>query len=264
MRKFLLTSVLFVSILIVGCGDNPVAPDKAPSVTYDAIENGTKLRLTWTALSDVDGYYVYLDGVKAEPDLKPEETSCDIVDPVQEIEVCGFSGEEEGPRWSLDLTPKESSTTIYGASDPSPDNPSGLGFDANGGTHTYPLSKDTLTGWPKIDFYIEDRGGINMSLFAPSDVPAGVFPGHPLNAEENLSLGCTSTAEFDSLDAAEGGSYSTQTELADGGLYSIWIEKGEDDKAHFGKLKVTAISGTKVDITVAYQKIEGLKWIVTK
>ena len=269
MCKVLLTLPIVGVLLIIGC-ENPQGPDVAPTVTYEAIQNGAGLRLAWTALSGVDGYYVYVNE-GAAPECTTTAISVDVFGPAKVIEICGYTGDKDGPKWSsgTELEPAVSTITVYGASDPSPTNPSGFGFATDGSAITYPLSgADTLTNWPKIDLYLEDRVKA-MNLFAPTDVPPAAFPYHDLNSEPNSSVEMSGIAHLDDADSAytPGGTYSTQTVLAIGGVYSFWIDEGptgwDKDYDHFGKLEVLSISGTKVDIKVAYQKKTGYRMLVT-
>ena len=254
MREILFAFPIIGILWIMGCEETPTAPEVSPSVTYAAIENGAKLRLTWTAVSDADGYNIYIDGVK---DTSITAISYDVSGPAKKIEVCAYTDSEEGPKWELSLTPVVTTLTVYGRSDTSPDHPSGFGFTSDGTAVTYALSDST--NWPKIDFFIEDVG-IPIALWSPHHMN--------YNTEENASVESPTITEFDSLNsAAAPGSYSTQTSLSTGGLYSIWIDPNasgwDATNDHFGKLKVSDISGTKVDIRVAYQKITGIRWVVT-
>lgn len=246
--------IILMLLLIVGCAETPTGPDIAPTVSFEAIEQGGTLRLTWTALSDVDGYKIYIDGVL---DTTITQLSYDVSKPCKTIEISGYKGDKEGPKWSYSFAPVITSISVYGRSDTDPNHPSGFGFTTDGSAVTYALRDST--NWPKVDFYIEDVG-TPISLFSP----------HHRNYNTKKNAGAEATiTEFDSLHiAAAPGSYSTQTRLSTGGLYSIWIDPNANgwDKVndHFGKLKVIDISGTKVDIKVAYQKVSGLRWIVTK
>jgi hypothetical protein len=268
MRKLSLGLSIGFVFFMFGCSDDPIGPDVAPSVTIEVIDEGAGLRLTWTALTDVDGYHIYADGAEV---YEGEDLAVDIHGALAKLEVCGYSGDDDGALWSsgTDLEPEETNLTVYAASDPSPDHPSGFGFSSGGSASAYALGgADTLTNWPKIDFYLEDRG-IAMAFTSPSDdVLLGNFPFHHLNAEGNVTAEIAGIVDFDAADSASApGSYSSRTDVVTGAVFSFWIDPNDngwdDTEDHFGKLIVTSVSGTKVEMKMAYQKEAGYRMLKT-
>ena len=274
MRKFMLAMGIVSVLGIYGC-NKTTSNITTPSVQYAAEQpDGAKLSLTWTAISNIDGYHVYIYYKSRDTtiDLSSSATTYEVTTPAKTIEVSAYKGTDESDKWTLDLTAVKTTTiTVYGANDPVATDPSGFGFSTtDGSVHTYALSGvDTATNWPLIDFYLEDRGAISLSLYAPTDVPSSAFPYHKLNDKGNVSV-AASVSDFDTFNitSAPGGSYSTQTLLSNNTVYSFWLDPNNNSwdatEDHFGKLKVTTISGERVDMEVAYQKVPGLRWVVTE
>lgn len=248
-------------LLVVGCGDkNPTGPENAPAVTYTVINNGMGLRLVWIALSDADGYNIYINGTKA---TNITAVTYDVTTPAKTVAVCGYKGDEEGPSWTLDLAlATTSSITVYGISDANPAHESGFGFNSSGDAVPYALSN--TSNWPNVDFYLNDVTSGHMQLWNSGDSAGGPR----MNTKGNASVEMAGTTDFDAVDtAAATGNYSTQSDLTTiNAVYSIWIDltnNGYDVTDHFGKLKVLSISGATVGLKIGYQKIAGLRWLVS-
>ena len=255
MRYYTLALLAVVLLVLVGC-ESIEAPGK-PSVTYEPIEDGAKLRLTWTAVTDADGYYIYVDGTK---DTSITGTSFDVTGPAKEIEVSAYNNSEESEKWSLDLTPKmTSSIVVYGISDPDPTHSSGIKF-ANDGS-AVPIS--VAQSPSEVDFYLDDVNfGVGMWFASPKDPPT------PINDRGNV-VEENASADFDAVDiAAAPGNYISRVSLAINDVRSIWLDRndnGYDDVDYFGKIKIEniEIATKKVTITTALQTIRGLRWVVT-
>jgi hypothetical protein len=257
MSKYWVPFLLGVVVLMSGCGDGPTPPDKAPSLSGEAVDEGAGIKVEWTALSDVDGYNIYVNGTKEK---EVTTTSVTIYGAVKTVEVCGYKGDKEGPKGKLDLTPTISTITVYGRSDPDPAHPSGFGFNAKGEAITYALSDSS--NWPHLDFYIEDVGR-PISLWSPGS------GGGEYNNRESASIEESGT-DFDAIDsAASVGNYSTQRELTENAIYSLFMDRDGDGKwdktnSYFGKAKVLDIDGKKVQLKIAFQKQSGYRMLVTK
>lgn len=246
-------------LVLVGCEGEVVL--EAPDVTYQVQDNGATLALSWIEVADADGYYIYADGVVIDT---VETTTYDATTPAQVYGVAAYAGEDTSSITEIDCTPVETSNiTVYGNSDPAPDHPSAIGFTTNGNCVTLALSDST--NWSDVDFYFDDANFSTITLVSPGDHTP------PYNSEENASV--NSGTDYDGLDICDApGNYSTQTTLATNAVFSLWIDPDADgwdaENDHFGKMRIESISGSTapytVVITVAYQPIEGLRWVVTQ
>lgn len=254
--RYTLLAFLALSLLVLISCESIEAPGK-PNVTYEPIENGAKLRLTWTAVTDADGYNIYVDG---EKDTSITGTSIDVAGPAKKIEVSAYKGKEEGEKWTLDLTPTYTpALTLYGASDPSPDHPSGLALKDAGAVA---LAIGVEANKPEIDYVFDDRGNFApMSIVNPGDYTPQI------NSKGNAVSDAT-TGSFDDADIAPApGSYETQrSPISQNAVYYLWLDRNNNNYStddNFAKIQIISISGTVVNIKVAYQKVKGLRWVVT-
>lgn len=256
MKKYIkLIFLISLFIFFIGCEQEVERPEK-PNVSYQPINDGAKLRLTWTQVANADGYYIYVDGVR-DTSLPSTTTSYDVSGPAKLIEVSAYKKNEESEKWSLDLTPVVSEVSVYGASDPDPNHPSGLQLTDNG---AIPLAIGNQTNWPNLDYIFEDRGR-PMSIINPGDYTP------PFNNKGN-AISTLASGNFDDENMAPApGTYLTQREIAVNGVYYLWLDRDNDNQTtndNFGKILIKAISGTRVDIKVAYQKVKGLRWVKTQ
>ena len=260
MKKLLGFAIAFAAILIlVGCESN-VAPE-APLVTSTVADSGATLVLSWSAVTGADGYIIYADGVAIDTITT---TTYDATVPAALYAVSAYAGADESATDEIDCTPVETANkNVYGLSDPDVNHHSGLGFNAAGTAVTYSVVSANYTS---LDFFFDDLNFTDgLYIVSPSDhVPA-------YNTEENASAASTVTS-FDALTiAAAPGNYNTQRILANSAVYSLWIDPNANNwdatEDHFAKMKVESLTGTAAPfaavITLAYQPIAGLRWLVT-
>ncbi|UCD18979.1 MAG: hypothetical protein JSU64_06015, partial [candidate division WOR-3 bacterium] len=244
---------------LVGCEGEEAL--ETPNVIYEVTDNGATLVLDWDAVPDVDGYYIYADGVMID---STTALTYDATVPAQVYGVSAYLGEDESAADEVDCTPVETANlTVYGNSDPDPAHPSGIGFAADGSCVTLALSEPT--NHPDIDFYFDDANFANLTIVSPGDhVP-------PYNDEENATA--ASGTDYDALEiAAALGNYITQRTVNNNAVLSFWIDPDADGwnavTDHFGKIKVVSVSGATAPFTavlnVAYQPVPGLRWVVTQ
>ena len=264
MKKLLGLTLGFAALLVmVGC-DGEITLD-TPDVTYTVTDNGATLSLSWIEIVDADGYYIFADGVATDTLDDPATVTFSATVPAAVYGVQAYAGEDVSGTDEIDCTPYETTNlTIYGNSDPAPTHHSGFGFNTNGSCVT--LAIGDSTNWLDIDYYFNDANPTHgpIDIVSPGDhVPA-------YNTEDNASA--NSGTDYAGLDIADApGSYSTQTALADGAVFSLFIDPDADgwdaENDHFGKMSVLSITGSTapytVTITVAYQLVEGLRWCVT-
>ncbi|MBI4722101.1 MAG: hypothetical protein HY769_03755 [Candidatus Stahlbacteria bacterium] len=252
MRKLLLIAPIVIALWIAGCDNG--TPSGAPDVTYEVKAPGDTLILTWTALSGVDGYNVYADGQSTD---LGNVLSTKISDgAARVIEVCAYTNDKEGPKWSKDFSPVITTITVYANSD-SVAHKSAFGFNTSGDAITYFLG--TTADHSKFDFYIEDIAAPANSLTSPSQ--GGYNTRWSGSHEESVT-------DFDAFDqSAAPGNYVSPKQLIDGAVYSFWLDRNNsvtwDNNDHFGKAKVLAISDKEVQLKIAFQKEGGLRWVKT-
>lgn len=229
-------------------------PLEAPDVSYTVLAYGSTLRLIWTAITDAEGYYIYIDGVRADTISNPTMTLYDASVPAKLYEVTAFSGEFESepsrvhcaPVITANLEVWDTDELIY---------PNAFGFNSTGVAVAYMLSDPD--NWPFIDYFI--YGGATTYFMSP----------HHGNYNDEVNAICNSgITNFDAINiAASPGGYYTVTEVVNGTVYSFWIDPTDNgwDNAtdNFGKLKVEAIDGNKVTMRLAFQPVKGLRWCVT-
>ena len=260
MKKIFKLIFLFaLLIFFIGCEEAIQKPEK-PSVAYQPIEDGAKLRLTWTRVANADGYYIYVDGEK-DTTLPSYTTSYDVSGPAKSVGVSAYRKNEESERWELDLTPVISEVSVYGASDPDPNHPSGLALTDNG---AIPLAIGNQANWPVLDYIFDDRPPFpSMSIVNPG--PPHYSP--PFNNRGNVISGALTRSFEEENMALPPNNYETRREIAVYGVYYLWLDRDNDKQTtndNFGKILIKAIDGKRVDIKVAYQKVKGLRWVKTK
>ena len=253
MKRILNLAIVFAVILmLVGCGDDVVLD--TPDVDYTATDEGATLDLDWVEIADADGYYIYADGVVIDTIDDPATITYTATTPAAVYGVSAYSGDDVSGTDEVDCAPVVTTgLNVWDITQPAPD-PSGFGFAASGTASAYSVSDST--NWPLIDYYIE----ANPQEFWSSH--HGGF-----NNEVNATVNSGST-DFDACTIADApGNYSTQTDIASGAVYYFFIDptnNGWDDATdYFGKIVVTAVSGTQITMTLAYQPIAGLRWCVT-
>jgi hypothetical protein len=248
-----ITLLAALAALLIGAGCDVIGSLDKPTVVAVAIDSGAKLRLTWTAVLDATGYEIKA----GDSTWTTTSLSYDVAYPATTVEVYATNGDTKSDATVIDCEVVETASfEVYGISDPDTAHRSGFGFNAGGTAIGYSL---TSGNYPVLDFYLED---VQMTMGL---VNAGVG-GRGWNAKGNASKDAATTVYNDLMIAdAPGTGYSTQLELATGGLYSIWLDPTNDGWTaaddHFAKLSVISIQGAKVTVKIGYQKIAGLRWL---
>lgn len=238
-------------ILVVSC--TPPTTLTTPSVTAAAIDNGSSLRLTWTAVTGATGYNVYLDGTKNA--VASGSYSYDVTTPTKLIEVTATDGSSESDKWSLNtLVEQTDNFVVYSRADVGQPNHA-FYFNSTGTALPIPLDQAS-----DIDFVV-DTTGVDIELRSP-DSYSPVY-----NAKDNSTAASTVTTFHDLNLAAAPGNYNTVRVITSNSVSSFWIDptnNGWTVDDHFGKLKVEGISGTAVTMTSGYQKTGGLRWVISQ
>lgn len=256
MKKLLALTFAFAALLIlVGC-ESSTTPDQ-PTVTYDVIDDGGGLTLTWSADANADGFIIYHDNFVV--DTVVGTTYTDTV-PCLVIGVSAYAGDLESAKDEIDCTPVETAALIvYGNTDPDTTHPSGFGFNAGGSAIAYSLSN--TSNHPLLDYYINSVPA-TPQFTSPSDhLPT------PYNGEYNSTVNSGSTNYTTETIADAPGGYSTQTNITANAVYFFYIDPDNDgwgsSNDYFGKVQVTGVNGLANTLKLAYQGIAGLRWCVT-
>lgn len=249
MKKLLPITLLLVAFIFIGCEKKITL--EAPDVSYTVKDEGATLALSWDEITDADGYIIYADGEVIDT---VTTTSYDATTPAKLYEVSAYAGDQESAKDQIDCAPAITpSLEVWDMSEPPP-NPSGFGFNTAGTAVAYEVTESA--NWAYIDYYIEAN---------PQQFWSPHHGGY--NDEVNVTQN-SGGSDFDALDIADApGGYSSQTDIASGAVYYFWIDptnNGWDNSTdYFGKIKVESVSGTKVTMKLAFQKIAGLRWCVT-
>lgn len=247
-----LTAILGALLLVVSC-NKPAALD-APTVSYAPFDDGTKLRLTWLAVTNATEYRVYVDGV--ESTLVSGTYSFDVTGPARLIQVSAVAVSTEGAKWSLTTAvQKTTGLTVYTPTDPQQINHA-FYFDTTGATVAIPLSRPS-----DIDFALDTILSVTgIELRSPDSC-------NPQYNSKSNSAVHAGVANFADLEIAPApGVYSKVRTVFPDSVYALWLDPGANGWSaddHVAKIKVEGISGTAVTFTVGYQKIHGLRWLMS-
>ena len=239
-------------LLVISC-TSPVTL-VTPTVSYTPVNDGANLHLTWLAVTNATAYNVYVDGVKTE--VTSGTYSFDVTGPAKLIQVSAIAAGSEGDKWSLTTAVKKSTNvTVYTRSDAQQINHA-FYFDTTGTAVAIPLSRPS-----DIDFVLDTNQTVtNLELRSPD------LYDPKYNTKSNSSAVASETNIDDLMIAPAAGVYNTVRAIALDGIYSLWLDPGANGWSaddHFAKIKVEGISGTAVTFTVEYQKIPGLRWLMS-
>lgn len=257
--RYLLPLLAVALVLLVGCP--AIVTLETPTVTKTALDtdSGGTLRLSWTAVASATEYYIYYDGHTTK-DTSITGTQIDVTTPCSKIEVTAHTSSAESDPASIDCKAvTTSSITVYYTSDATHAEHA-VGFTTDGTCTAMDFSTPT-----SIDFVFDDT-----TTYQGSTVPGFWSPdmyADPYNSKDNSVVAASGT-DFDALEIATApGTYMTRLAITSGALYSAWIDPLNDawtTDDHFAKIKVEQISGTTITLKAAYQKIGGLRWLVSQ
>jgi len=256
MRKSTLTVALAAALIFLGTGCDTLVTLERPNVTTEAINTGGTLRLTWAAITDAQSYEITTD----DSIFTTTSTSFDVTSPTSEIEVVAVNGSDKSDPATIDCKVVEtSSIVLYGKSDASPSDPSGLAFTTSGTASALSLDDANKAS---LDFVCDD---VDIT-------PVGLANAGSYSWPQNSKMNALADAgtDYDALTSAPPpGSYYTSLVIAANGVYAMWMGASTSwtTSDHFCKAKIVSVeqpSGTfyKVTLNVAYQKIGGLRWLM--
>jgi len=255
MKKLLTLTAFALLLAFVGCESEVTL--ETPDVSYTVTDQGATLTLTWDEITDADGYYIYADGVKID---SVTTTSYDATTPAALYEVSAYAGDQESGKDQIDCGAVETASLIvYGSGDPSPDHPSGFGFNASGTATTYAVSDQS--NWPYIDYWIHSVSANEQEFASPHQGGQNGF-NDEVNTTKNSGL-----TDYDAAKICDApGGYTAPTTINANAVYYFWIDPDNDGwgtgNDHFGKIQVLGVNGYAVTLKLAYQPIAGLRWCV--
>jgi hypothetical protein len=260
MKGSTLTVALAATLILIGAGCTSVVTLEKPNVSAAALntDNGGTLRLTWTAVTDAKSYEITTD----DSTFTTTSTSFDVTTPTGTIDVRAVSGSDKSDPAVIDCkVVQTSSLVLYGKSDASGNDPSGLSFTSSG-TATG-LSLDDANK-PSIDFVCDDE---QASVTPVGLINAGDYS-WPGNTKANALMDA-GTTDFNDFRLAASTGYTSQLKTDNNGVYILWLSTSNTWTAndHFCKIKIISVeqpTGTyyKVTLQAAYQTIGGLRWLV--
>jgi hypothetical protein len=252
MMKYLPAMLGALLLLVISC-KQPVTLLE-PVVSYTPINDGVNLHLSWTAVTNATEYHVYVDGVKHV--VLSGTYSFDVTGPAKLVQVSAVAASSEGDKWSLTTAVKKTANvTVYTTADPQQINHA-FYFDTAGTAVAIPLARPT-----DIDFTLDTSQTVSNIVLRSPDSYTPKY-----NDKANSSADASAT-NFDVLKIAPApGVYSSTRTISVDSVYSLWLDpsaNGWSDDDHVGKIKFEAISGTAMTLTVGYQKIAGLRWLMS-
>jgi hypothetical protein len=254
-RKSTLIVALAAAVLLIGTSCDTLVTLTKPNVTTEAINTGSTLRLTWTAVTDAQSYEIKTD----DSTHNTTNLSFDVTGPTGTIEVRAVNGSDKSDPATIDCKVVEtSSLVLYGMSDVNPDHPSGLAFTTSGSASALSLDDANKAS---LDFVCDD-----VNITPVGVVNAGDY-GWTQNSKVNTLMDA-GTTDYDAFGFAAGSGYTTQLGIGTNGVYALWLSNSQTwtSSDHFCKAKIISIEDVggsqKVTLKVAYQKIGGLRWLV--
>ncbi|MBD3286956.1 hypothetical protein GF359_09925 [candidate division WOR-3 bacterium] len=234
------------------------------NISYEIISDkdgnpGGGIKLSWDkplSTLNPDAYVVYCRGLNEDVNDTVGITEYLLYTPTGRMEVTAlyggdlsrsasvslgsvYSGEFE--LWNID----ESDTTL----------PNGFGFD---GTSIGYYSISQQDDWQDIDFYIASG----------ADLASSQNHEPPLNNRNGLISDELIHGGFYGRDSVPPATQSNYTSVKDvkgyGNTYALWIDytnNGYSADDRFGKIEIIYIEMNKVTLQLAFQPIQGLRWV---
>jgi hypothetical protein len=252
MVKYLPAILGALLLQVISC-KQPVTLEE-PTVSYTPTDSGLTLHLTWLAVTNASGYDVYVDGVKNE--IVSGVYSFDVTAPAKLVQVSAVAASSESHKWSLTTAVvKTSNVTVYTTADAQQINHA-FYFDTTGVAVAIPLTRPS-----DIDYTLDTSQTVSNIVLRSPDSYTPKY-----NTKDNSSADASMSNFNDLTLAPMPGAYSTTRTISVGSVYSLWLDPGAngwttDD--HVGKIKFEGLSGTAVTLTVGYQRVPGLRWLLS-
>ncbi len=247
MKKIILAfGYIVFFVYFTWCNGDDELP--TPNARIVAILNdGGGLRFEWDPVDGADGYRVKVDDGPS-PQYEGTNTYFEWTQPAKKIEIVAYAGDKESPPKVFDFTPKSTANVaVYDATDPDPNHPSYIEFVD--GVATPRNAQYKAQAW---------------MLFYQDQVSTNVHNNSAVDAGYSEISGDWEGAAL----APGAGNYLTVQPAIEGAAYYIWFDfapigtMGEED--YFGKMKISAKSGTQYTVSFYFQTHKGLRWLKTQ
>jgi hypothetical protein len=228
-----------------------------PVVTYEVIDTGAALRLSWSAVANAESYEVKT----ADSTYTTTSSSFAVTVPTENIEVRAVNGtRKSNPAAVGCATSQTDGRWLYSISDTNPSHPKGLDFDSVGSAIGLTLADSNKAA---IEFVCDDT---QAAVLPVGLVNAGDY-GWPQNAKFN-SMKDAGTTDFNSLVMAPVSGYTSLLPTPPNRVFAMRLSSSAtwSTNDHFVKLMITSIDSSggtyyKMYLRTAYQKIGGLRWL---
>jgi hypothetical protein len=232
-------------ILILGCGEPPWDPGAPSNLTITG--DGLKVTLSWTGVSDAEGYNIYFRGVKIATSTTTSWTG--TPDSLGNFYVTAYKGDKETSASNTVTTELVFSTTDVTIYERSSAGLSGVGWDSLGKATLYSVAP--TSDRRKIDVYLED--------FAPGVTQQPFYIARALQLDTtDTSLRNTGiflhTGTFDKITEAPAPNNYTNYERADTKPYIIYTD---DD--YFLKIDVSSVGDSSITFKYGFQKVKNYR-----
>lgn len=251
MKKILYSAIIIGALVMIESCSTTTESEVLQSpgtLTYQVVNNGYAIQLSWEVVSDADGYYVYFNDAPVDT-IDDKDSTTIIVDQIGVYKVRAYKGDLlSDPTNSLDFRPVETpNVTIYDAviySDTA--HPSGAGWDTNNGTmYVYPL----IGHCDVVDLFYASgtiRGIQTSQVTCPNSPDSTFF--NPVNLR------------YTDVDSVTTEPILNQFQVDVNDVYTVKLVTS-GHQIYYGKLQVLAVNNTDHSVTlkVALQTHEGLK-----
>jgi len=228
-----------------------------PVVTYEVIDTGAALRVSWSAVTNAKSYEVKT----GDSTYTTTSLSFDVTVPTENIEVRAVNGtRKSNPAAVGCATTGTEGYYLYSISDTNPSHQKGLAFDSIGDVVALTLADSNKAA---IEFVCDDQ---QAAVLPVGLVNAGDY-GWPQNAKLN-SIRDAGTTNFNSLVIAPASGYTNRLPTPLNRVFAIRLSSSAtwSTNDHFVKLMVTSIDSSggtyyQMFFRTAYQQIGGLRWL---
>jgi len=232
-------------------------PLATPVVVCEAVNTGAALRLVWTAVTHAKSYEIVTD----DSVFTITSLSFDITTPTAFIELRAVNGSSRSDPATINCRVIETaSLVLYGINDPDPWHPSGLAFTTDGVACALSLDEANRAS---LDFVCDDQNLLPVGFKNAGDY------GWPQNSKINALIDA-GTTDYDAYVEAAASGYMTQLEIAANAVYALWLSISPTwtTSDHYCKAKIISIEDVggarKVTLKVGFQKIGGLRWVMSQ